>query len=153
MKKSMKFKMASLLVVLGFSVLPVLAQPGQGRGQGQRRQMSEDDVKRRVEALADTLNLSDKQEKELLAAEMDFYQTMQKERQNFDPETSDREAMRARMMELRDQRDAKYKSTLTSEQYAKYTKIQEARREEMRRRRDQGGSEGDRGRGRGRGGN
>ncbi len=145
-------KTASILMFLAFLTLPIFAQ--QGRGQG--RQMSEQDIRDNVANIADTLNLSEKQEKEILEYDLKFYQTIQKERQNFDPETGDRNAIRARMMELRDERDAKYKEVLTKEQFEKYTKITEERRAQMRQRRGQGqgqGSGGEQSRGRGRGGN
>ena len=149
MKIMNHLKSASLLLLLAFCTVPVFAQPGQGREM--RGQWNEEDVKARIESLADTLKLSEKQEKEILAFELEFYKTMQKERENFDPETGDREAMRARMMEIRDERDARYKEVLTTEQYAKYAKMVEERRSQMRQQRNQAPGSGDRGRGRGRG--
>lgn len=142
------FKTTALLLVLTLASVPLFAQPG----QGQRRQMSEEDVKMRIEALADTLDLTEKQETQVLEFEMEYYKTIQKERQNFDPDSGDREAMREKMMKLREERDAHYKEVLNSEQYEKYTKMMENRRSEMRQRQGQGqgqGSGGDRGRGRG----
>lgn len=147
----LKFNLKTTIVLMVFVLvsMPVFAQPGPGGG---RRQMSEDDVKRRVEALADTLQLNDKQEKEILVAELKFYDKLQQERQNFDPETGDREAMREKMRGMRAEVDKTYEKVLTEEQYAKYTEIREARRSQMRQRRDGGqGSGEDRGRGRGRG--
>jgi len=41
-------------------------------------------------------------------------------RENFDPETSDREAMREYMMKQREERDEKYAEVLTDEQLEKY---------------------------------
>jgi len=150
MKKMNYLKSASILLLLAFCTVPVFAQPGQGRGM--RRQWSEEDVKARVESLADTLKLSEKQEKEVLAFELEFYKTMQKERENFDPETGDREAMRVRMMEIREERDASYKEILTGEQYKKYTRMVEKRRSRMRQRPgERPDSESQRSRGRGRG--
>ena len=114
--------------------------------------MSEEDVRKRIGVLADTLEMTDKQEKQVVEFELEYYKTLQKERANFNPETSDRDAMRARMVELRDERDGKYKAVLTEKQFAKYTKIAEERRSQMRDRRD-GGQESDGQRSRGRGGN
>lgn len=141
----------AILMLVGVLMAgPLLAQPGPGRGP----RMTEDDVKARVEMLADTLKMSDKQEKQILESELKFFQTMQKERENFDPETGDRDAMRAKMRTLREERDAQYKAVLSEEQYTLYQKIQEERRAEMQRRRSgQGqGPQEDPGRGRGRGG-
>ena len=85
---------------------------------------------------------------QIVEFEMEYYKTLQKERANFDPETSDRDAMRARMVELRDERDGKYKDVLTEKQYVNYTKMAEERREQMRQRRgesqEQGRTEQDR---------
>ncbi len=170
MKKKSNFKTAALLLVLAISAVPVFGQSGQGQGrgdgqgqrqgqgqdqrqsQGQRRQMSEEDVKKNVADLATTLELTDKQEKQILEVDLDYYKTLQKERENYNPETSDRDAMRARMNELRDERNGKYKTVLTESQYTKFIKIQEERREKMRQRRGESegqGSEGQRSRGRG----
>ena len=156
MKRKRSFKPAALILILAMAVIPVFAQSGQGQGQGQGqrggRQMSEEDVKKRVGILADTLELTDKQEKQIIEFEMEYYKTIQKERASFDPETSDRDAMRARMGELRDERDGKYKAVLTEKQFVNYTKMAEERREQMRKRRGESqdqGSDGQRNRGKG----
>ncbi len=174
MKKKNSFKTAALLVILAISAVPVFAQPGQGQGGGQGRgqgggqgggqsqgrggrQMSEEDIKKNVDVLADTLQLTEKQTKQILDVDMEFYNTFQKERANFDPETGDRDAMRARMTELRIEREGKYKEVLTKDQYEKFTKISEARRSQARQRYEEQGGQGSdgeqRSRGRGRGGN
>jgi len=150
MRTSNYLKSELLLLLLVFCTVPGYAQPGQG--QGMRRQWSEEDVKARVESLADTLKLSEKQEKEVLAFELEFYKTMQKERENFDPATGDRDAMRASMMKIRDERDSRYKEVLNDEQYTKYSKMVEERRSRMRQRPGtRPDSESQRSRGRGRG--
>jgi len=160
MKRKRIFKTAAFLLMLTISAVPVFAQSGQGQGrgqgqrqgqgQGQRRQMTEEDIKKNVADLATTLELTDKQQKQILELDLEYYKTLQKERESFNPETSDREAMRARMTELRDERNGKYKGVLTDSQYTKFIKIQEERREQMRQRRGESqGSEGQRGRGRG----
>ena len=152
MKMKMNLKTTIAVMVFGLVAMPIFAQPGPGGG---RRQMSEEDVKRRVEALADTLQLNDKQEKEILVAELKFYDKLQQERQNFNPETGDREAMREKMRGMREEVDQTYKKVLTEEQYEKYSEMREARRAQMRQRRDGGqgsGEDRERGRGRGQGG-
>ena len=55
-------KTATLLVLLAICSIPAFAQPP-GGGQGGRRQMTEEDVKERVEQTADSLNLTAEQEK------------------------------------------------------------------------------------------
>jgi Spy/CpxP family protein refolding chaperone len=137
------FQRTSLILFFLAISLGIYAQPGRGQG----RQMTEQDVRERVERLSDTLKLTESQEKEVLDFELDFYRTMQAERANFDPETSDREAMRERMREIRRERDAKYAEILTAEQLEKYNEMMEARRARMRERYEE---ESDRQRGRGR---
>ena len=121
MKKNLKT--AVLLLVVALLALPMYAQPGRGQrpdgqrsgmgqrpGMGQGMQFSEEDMKDRISSLADTLKLSESQEKQILDVELKFVRTMQSQRQNFNFESSDREAFRDKMTQLRDERDAKYKS-------------------------------------------
>ncbi len=120
---------------------------------GQGMQFSEENMKDRISSLADTLKLSESQEKQILDVELKFVRTMQSQRQNFNFESSDREAFRDKMTQLRDERDAKYKEVLNGEQYVKYNKMVEGRRSQMRQRPP--GQEGEQerpSRGRGRGG-
>ncbi len=139
-------KTATLLVLLVICSVPTFAQPGSG--QGGRRQMTEEDVKERVERNADSLNLTDQQEKKVLEFELEFFKKNQKIRENFDFETGDREAMRELMMKQREERDEKYAEVLTDEQLEKYHEMIDRRRQQMRQRREEE-SEGQRGRGRG----
>ena len=139
-------KTATLLVLLVTCSIPTFAQPG--GGQGGRRQMTEEDVKERVQRTADSLNLTDQQEKKVLEFELEFFKKNQKMRENFDFETGDREAMRAYMMKQREERDEKYAEVLTEEQLEKYHEILDRRRQNMRRRMEEDSGE-QRGRGRG----
>ena len=153
MKKPDYLKTVSLFTLLALFAMPAFAQPGrgQGQGQGQGRQFTEEGMKRRVAALADSLDMTAAQEKEISDYELKLFNEMQTARQNFDPETGDREAMRARMMEIREKRNAKYEEVLTAEQYAKYREMIERRQGQ----RPQRGGEGEQdrpSRGRGRGG-
>ncbi|MCD4710753.1 MAG: hypothetical protein K8R52_07910 [Bacteroidales bacterium] len=118
--------------------------------------MTEEDIKERVENTAEILKLTDEQHKKVLAVEMDFYNKRQIERQKMmsagGPPT-DREAMREKMMKMRDERNAQYEEVLTPDQYKKFIETQERRREEMRQQRQQNPPEGaeerpERGRGR-----
>jgi Spy/CpxP family protein refolding chaperone len=157
MKKPTNLTTASLFILLALIAMPAFAQPGRGQGQrpgqgqGQGRQFTEEGMKRRVAALADSLDMTADQEKKITAYELELFKEMQKARQNFDPETGDREAMREKMMEIRDKRNAKYEEVLSAEQYAKYNNMVQSR---MRQRPPGGGEgEGERpSRGRGRGG-
>jgi Spy/CpxP family protein refolding chaperone len=138
-------KTATTLLFLVFVSIPAFSQPGQG--QGGRRQYTEEDVKERVRQTADSLSLTAEQEKKVLAFELEFFKKNQAMRENFDPETGDREAMRALMMKQREERDKKYSEVLTLEQMKKYYQMQERRQERMRQRREDD-TGGQRGRGR-----
>ena len=146
MKNLFNLKNAIILMFLVFVSVPTFAQPG--RGQGGRRQLTEEDVKERVRLTADSLDLTAEQEKKILAFELEFYKKNQKMRESFDPETGDREAMREYMMKQREEREEKYAEVLTEEQMEKYIQMRERRQQQMRQRREQE-SEGQRGRGRG----
>jgi len=153
MKRAVKYKMMGLVLLISLFGMNILAQGGPGRGF----QMTEEDIKERVENTAQTLKMDDKQSKKALAVEMDFYNKMQIERQkmmNAGGPPADREAMREKMMKMRDERNAQYKDILTDEQYKQFIDIQEQRQREMREQRQQSnpGSEEERPeRGRGRG--
>ena len=124
--------------------------PGGGPGQGRGFQMSEDDINERVDNLSETLKFSKDQHKKILEYELEFYNKIQVERQK---STGDREAMRASMMQAREERDKKYEEVLTKEQMEKFKEIQEERRSDMRRQYQDNNPEGEddrpaRGRGR-----
>ncbi len=140
-------KTVTILVFLAICSLPTFAQPP-GGGQGGRRQMTEEDVVERVERNADSLNLTDQQEKKVLEFELEFFKENQKMFENFDFETGDREAMREKMMKQREVRNEKYAEVLTEEQLEKYLQMQDRRRQQMRQRREEESGE-QRGRGRG----
>jgi len=141
-------KTVTIMIFLAICSIPTFAQPpGGGRGG---RQMSEEDVKERVERTADSLNLTADQEKKVLEFELELFKERQKMFEDFDPETGDREAMREYMMKQRDERDEKYAEVLTDEQLDKYLEMRDRRQQQMRQRREEN-SGGDRGRGRGRG--
>lgn len=155
MKNYLNLRMMGLTLMLSLFALNISAQgPGGGRGF----QMTEEDIKEQSGNTAKTLGLTDEQAKKTLAADMDFYNKMQIERQKMmaaggPPAEGDRQAMRDKMMKMRDDRNAEYEKVLTPEQYKKFIEIQEQRRNEMREQRQQsnpdgGGRNPERGRGR-----
>ena len=153
MKKITNLKIAVFFIVVTLFTIPMYAQPGrgQGPGQGQGMQFSEENIKARISNLADTLNLSTQQEKQILDSELKFARTMQSQRQNFDFASGDREAFRDQMIKLREEKDAQYKEILNQEQFTEYSKIMEGRRSQMRERPQGEGTEQERpARGRGR---
>ena len=156
MKKARKFRILGLVLLGTLFVLNVSAQGGAGRGF----QMTEEDIKERVESSAKTLKMNEDQHKKALAVEMDFYNKMQIERQkmmNAGGPPTDREAMREKMMKMRDERNAEYEVILNAEQYKQFIDLQEQRQREMREQREQSNPDGggsdtvrsERGRGRG----
>ena len=156
MKRAMNFRIPGLVLLATLFVLNISAQGGPGRGF----QMTEEDIKERVDNTAQTLKLNDEQHKKALAVEMDFYNKMQIEFQkmrNAGGPPTDREAMRAKMMKMRDDRNAEYEKILSPDQYKEFIDLQEQRMREMREQRQQSnpGGEGGSGerheRGRGRG--
>lgn len=156
MKNYLNLKMMGLTLLISLFGLNISAQgPGGGRGF----QMTEEDIKEQSGNTAKTLGLTDEQAKKTLAADMDFYNKMQIERQKMSsaggpPADGDRQAMRDKMMKMRDDRNAEYEKVLTPEQYKKFIEIQEQRRNEMREQRQEsnpegeGGEKSERGRGR-----
>jgi Spy/CpxP family protein refolding chaperone len=146
MKNIINLKAAALFVFLLIFSIPTFAQPG--GGQGGRRQMTEEDVKERVKRTADSLDLTSEQEKKILAIELEYFEKNREMRENFDPETGDREAMREFMMKQREEREEKYAKILTDKQWEKYQIMMDRRRQQMRQRQEEN-SDGQRGRGRG----
>jgi len=55
---------------------------------------------------------------------------------------TDREAMRAKMMKMRDDRNAQYEEILSPEQYKQFIDIQEQRMRDMREQRQQSNPDG-----------
>ena len=151
MRKKLNIKTVVFLLVVTMFTIPMYAQPGRGQGQGQRQgqgpgqrqgmQFSEEVIKERVSNMADTLKLSSQQEKQILDSELKFGRTMQSQSQNFDFSSGDREAFRNKMRTLSEERDAQYKEVLNTEQFAKYSKMMEGRRSQMRERPQREGAE------------
>jgi Spy/CpxP family protein refolding chaperone len=145
-------KVLVLALLMAVSTFQLWAQgpgpdgPGGPGGPGRGFQMTEEDVKQRVDNLAETLDLTEKQHKILLDYELESYTKMQVEFEKFRNQSGpppDREEMRARMMKLREERDAKYREVLTKDQMAKFEEIQEQRREQMRQQYQQNNPEGE----------
>ena len=136
----MKYKLN--LKIAGFAILSILfsmniSVQGQG-GPGRGQQMTEEEIKENVENTAKTLGLNEEQHKKILAVDMDFYNKMQIERQkmrNMERTEENRDAMRTKMMKMRDDRNKQYKEVLTPEQYEEFIKMQEQRMNEMRQQR------------------
>ena len=143
MKRAVNFKTIGFAFMFSLFALNISAQ-GPGRGF----QMTEEDIKERVDNAAQTLKLNDEQHKKALAVEMDFYNKMQIEFQKMrnaggPPADGDREAMRAKMMKMRDERNAEYEAILTPDQYKQFIDQQEQRMREMREQRQQSNPDGE----------
>jgi Spy/CpxP family protein refolding chaperone len=148
MKNLVNLKTITLWISLLALSVPAIAQPP-GRGQGGRRMMTEEDIRDRVSRIADSLEMTAEQEEKIIEIELAYLKKNQERFENFDPQTGDREEMRAYMMQQREERLRKYAGVLTEEQMAKFQEMMERRRQNMRRQRDD--DSGGRGRGRGRG--
>lgn len=145
MKKILNLRSMGLVLLISLFALNISAQRPGGPGRG--FQMSEEDIKESVEKTAKTLELTDEQHKKVLAVEMDFYNKMQIEFQKMrntggPPADGDRQAMRDKMMKMREDRNAAYEEVLTPEQYKKFIASEEQRREEMRQQRQQANPDG-----------
>lgn len=137
MKRTLRFA-AAVSVMLLF----VLQLSAQGPGGGRGFQMTEENIKENAKNTAESLKLSEDQAKKILDIDMDFYNKMQIERQKMmnaggPPADVDREAMREKMMKMRDDRNGRYQEVLTAEQYKQFTATQEQRRNEMQQQREQ----------------
>ncbi len=142
----MKNKFAIGVIIASFIALPVFSQPGSGQRGGQgngqpRQQMSEENVKARINRLAKDLEMNETQKKEILDYELVLFKKNQAERQRL---MGNREAMREYMMKQREERDEKYKKVLTEEQWKKYEELREQRRQDVRSRQRNDGDEGER---------
>lgn len=89
-------------------------------------------VDRQMEELKEGLELSDDQEKQVREIITAGFETMRKSREEMMDGGGDREAMREKMQAMREEQNQKIKAVLTEEQYIKYEKIQQERRERMR---------------------
>jgi len=145
MKHMINIKSASFTILLAFFILPLLAQGGQGHGQGMgmgRGQMSEDDIEKRIDILAETLECTDQQKEKLLDVELEWSRKMQTDRAKFQGGGGDfdREAMRTKMQEQRKLKDEKYNEILSDTQMKKYEQL---RAERMQQRQGQRPGDGD----------
>jgi len=166
MKNTIKFKSAAIILLFALSAMPLLAQPpnrqgtgdrqgqgqgqrqgqGQGQGQGQRQEMTEASSKERAVKLAESLGCTDEQKKKLVDFEVEQFKKFQQDREKM---AGDREAMRANFMEQRKIREEKYAEILTPEQLKKYNQMMEERRQQRPEGSQSQGAEGQRSRGRG----
>ena len=145
MKKILNLKSMGLALLISLFALNISAQRPGGPGRG--FQMTEEDIKERVDNTAKSLELSEEQHKKVLAVEMDFYNKMQIEFQKMrnnggQASESDRGAMREKMGKMRDDRNTAYEEVLSPEQYKKFIASEEQRREEMRQQRQQANPDG-----------
>lgn len=92
-------------------------------------------VDRQMEEIKEGLELSDDQEEQVREIITAGFETMRQAREGMQ-DGGDREAMREKMQQMREEQTQKIKVVLSEEQFAKYEKTQAERRERMR----QGGS-------------
>lgn len=95
--------------------------------QGQRNFDPEQAAKQQTETLKKELGLDKDQEKKVHALILTTSKEMAKMRNEMRSGGGDREAMREKMMELREKQNKEMKKVLSSSQYKKYLKYQEER--------------------------
>lgn len=142
MKTTLCNKKVLLLILTSFSSFSLFAQPGGSSGP---RQLTEDDIKIRVERLAETLELTEKQEEQLLKYELDEFNSRQ---DMFAHYSGDREAMRAYRMNMREKRDEVYATILTEKQMAEWVALREERMNARQQKANSDSTKRNRGRGR-----
>lgn len=89
-------------------------------------------VDRQMEELKEGLELSEDQEKQVREILTAGSETMRKAREEMQDGGGDRDAMREKMQQMREEQNKKIKAVLTEEQFTKYEQIQQERRERMR---------------------
>jgi periplasmic protein CpxP/Spy len=106
-------------------------QMGPGGGMGGGNFDPAAFVDRQMEELKESLELSDDQEKQVREIITAGFETMREAREGMQ-DGGDREAMREKMQQMREEQSQKIKTVLSEEQFTKYEQIQEERRERMR---------------------
>jgi hypothetical protein len=126
----MKTKMAFLsVVVLSFLITSTSAQIGQGQGQGVRR-TPEEIAKSQVEWMKTDLKLDEGTQKKVYETILKFAKQSSEEREKLMP-ANDREAMRAKMMEIRTARDKELKVILGDSNFELFKAKEAEKRQEM----------------------
>jgi len=106
-------------------------QMGPGGGMGGGNFDPAAFVDRQMEELKEGLQLSDDQEKQVREIITAGFETMREAREGMQ-DGGDREAMREKMQQMREEQTQKIKAVLSEEQFTKYEQIQQERRERMR---------------------
>ncbi|MGP8217231.1 MAG: hypothetical protein ACLQQ4_16800 [Bacteroidia bacterium] len=109
----------SFVIIAGMALISfnVYAQERTPMDPQQMARKQTDNIKKNV------TGITPDQESKILAVEQEFSQAMQDARNS---SNGDREAMRSKMQPLKENRDAKIKGILTSDQYAQYQKMEES---------------------------
>ena len=109
-----------------FAMLFATISMAQDRGMGNfdPKEMA----KRQTEELTKTLDLNKDQQKKVLDLNLKQAEQMQAMRDDMRNSGGDREAMRDKMMKLREEQNKEMKKVLTESQYKKYEKYLEERR-------------------------
>ena len=109
-----------------FAMLFATISMAQDRGMGNfdPKEMA----KRQTEELTKTLDLNKDQQKKVLDLNLKQAEKMQAMREEMRNGGGDREAMRGKMMQLREEQNKEMKKVLTESQYKKYEKYLEERR-------------------------
>ena len=123
--------LASFVLVCGMAMAQPQGEPG---GQGRTFDPSKM-AEKRTEQMTKELSLSDTQKTAVLSLNKEFFSNMQAQGAKVRPEGSDKpdraqmKEMFKQMKVMRDDFNARLQKILTPEQYQKYQKNEEARRE------------------------
>ena len=123
--------MKKIIVTTVLSIMMVVCVTAQ---QERQRLSVEDQAKNQTERLEKLLNLNASQKTKIQALNLDFAKKSSEARTAL---REDREAMRAKMLEIDKERDKKYKEIFTAEQFKKYTEDKAEREKQMQERRGQ----------------
>ena len=135
-----------IAILLGLFTFSVNAQEGQGNGQKQRKELTEDDINKKVERLSEKLLLSEEQKAEILAFELIEYNSMKTARVEF---ADDHDGMKNHKRISRANRDKEYNETLTAEQFVKWEELKAQRKLKHQQKKSEQNANAEQNRGRG----
>jgi len=121
--KKILFSSLAIAFISSISISEISAQPPEGSNKQNKEKMQERMTA--YNAMLDSLGLTEQQREDVEFINTKYKAQMQQIRQNNE---GDREAMRPKMMELRDKQNAELKEVFNEEQFAEYQKWQKENR-------------------------
>ncbi|MDB4334764.1 DUF4890 domain-containing protein [bacterium] len=116
-----------LVIALSLFVVGLSANAQRGGNKGGDKGVTpEESAKKQTEKMTELLSLTDKQKPLVSALNLKYAKALKTLR---NANSGDREAMRTQMKTQRTEQEAEFKKILSEEQFAKYKKIEEERRQ------------------------